>query len=158
MLGPTGLGGNGMMLLPVTLSVAAAAAFGNVALALRIVRIRFSSRISIGDGGRDDLLARSRAHANFAEYVPFALILLALIEAAGGSTTGLGVAGGLLLVARVAHAIGMDRPAPNAWRAGGAMLTWALLVALAAWGLATVVSGWSPAAVTRLPAESVPTA
>ena len=146
------------MFLPVTLTIAAAAALGNLVLAYRIVRVRLKDRILLGDGGRPDLVARTRAQANFVEYVPFVLILMALIEAAGGSPTGLGVAGGVVVAARVAHAIGMDRPTANPLRAGGALLTWAVLLGLALWALTLAWTGGLPAAAPGVPIESGPTA
>ena len=48
--------------------------------------------------------ANLQAHANFAEYVPLALVLLALIE--GGSATSpliIAVLGATLLAARISH-------------------------------------------------------
>ena len=39
------------MLLPVTLTVAAAAGIGNVVLAMRIVQLRLKGKVLIGDGG-----------------------------------------------------------------------------------------------------------
>ncbi len=108
------------MLLPVTLTVAAAAGIGNFVLAMRIVQLRLKGKVLIGDGGDERLLARTRAQANFVEYTPFVLILMALIEAAGGSPRWLAITGGLFVAGRIAHPLGMDRPAPNPWRAGGA--------------------------------------
>ena len=146
------------MILPVTLTVAAVAGLGNLILAYRIVRVRLKGGILLGDGGDAALLARTRAQANFIEYAPFVLILMALIEAAGGGSRWLGIAGGVFVAARVAHAIGMDRPTANPWRAGGALLTWAVLLALSVWGLALASAGGSSTAVPAIPVEVVPTA
>jgi uncharacterized protein len=49
-----------------------------------------------------------RAHANFTEYTPYFLILVALIEMAVGTSMWLWAVVGLFLLARVAHGIGMD--------------------------------------------------
>ena len=125
------------MILPVTLTIAAAAAVINLWLAFRIVPTRLSKKVLIGDAGDQRLHGRMRAHANFAEYAPFVLILMGLIELAGGSPTWLWVAGLVFVFARIAHAIGMDKTTSNAWRAGGALLTWATLALLAGWALAT---------------------
>lgn len=86
-----------------------------------------------GDGapGAAALKIAVRAHANFAEFVPLALILLGAIEAAGaphGLLLGLAVA---LVLARLAHPIGMARAAPNPLRAGGALVTWAVIAVAA---------------------------
>jgi uncharacterized membrane protein YecN with MAPEG domain len=77
-----------------------------------------------------------RAHANFTEYAPFILILMGLIEIAGGSTMGLWIAGVVFVIARIAHAFGMDRTTSSVPRAGGALATWALMAVLAVWALA----------------------
>ncbi len=98
------------MILPVTLTIAAAAAVVNLWLAFRIVPMRVKGNVLIGDNGDALLQGRMRAHANFTEYAPFILILIGLIELAGGSTTWLWIAGAVFVIARVAHAFGMDRP------------------------------------------------
>ncbi len=146
------------MLLPVTLTVAAAAAVGSLILAYRIVRVRLSERVLFGDGGHALLGARIRAQANFVEYMPFILILMALIEAGGGSSRWLGVLGGVIVMGRIAHAIGMDRPTSNPWRAGGALATWTVLFGLALWALALAYGGSAPKTAPVIPIDGTPTA
>ena len=124
------------MILPVTLTIAAAAAVVNLWLAFRIVPIRVKDKVLLGDNGNALLQGRMRAHANFTEYAPFILILLGLIELAGGSTMWLWIAGVVFVIARVAHAFGMDRVTSSVPRAGGALATWALMAVLACWALA----------------------
>lgn len=132
------------MLLPVTLTIAAACAVLALWLAIRVSQVRFAEKVSMGDGGRPLMTARMRAHANFAEHAPFVLILMALVELADGSRTGLWVIGALFVAARIAHALGMERPAPNPWRAGGAIATWLLMAALAGWALTLAYAGSEP--------------
>ncbi|HXH15169.1 MAG TPA: MAPEG family protein [Sphingomonas sp.] len=124
------------MILPVTLTIAAAAAVVNLWLAFRIVPIRLKDKVLLGDNGDTLLQGRMRAHANFTEYAPFILILLGLIELAGGSTLWLWIAGAVFVIARVAHAFGMDRTTSSPARAGGALATWALMALLAGWAVA----------------------
>ena len=89
-----------------------------------------------GDGGDPALLERIRAHGNFAEHVPFLLLLMAGIElSAGHHSAWLWGAGAALLLARIAHAIGLSRPSPNAFRSVGVVLTWLLLIGLSLWAL-----------------------
>ena len=45
-------------------------------LSMRVVQARFRTGTPIGDGGKPEMAAPLRAHANSAEYVPIALILL----------------------------------------------------------------------------------
>jgi uncharacterized membrane protein YecN with MAPEG domain len=96
-----------MIPVPITaLYLAVFAVFGSV-LAFLPGRIRGSTGISIGDGGRSDLLLAMRRHGNFLEYVPYFMIMMLALELNGTSTTwlhGLGVA---MLVARVCHALGL---------------------------------------------------
>ncbi|RXD03524.1 MAPEG family protein [Sphingomonas sp. UV9] len=124
------------MILPVTLTIAAAAAVVNLWLAFRIVTIRLKDKVLLGDNGDTLLQGRMRAHANFTEYAPFILILLGLIELAGGSTLWLWIAGVVFVIARIAHAFGMDRTTSSPARAGGALATWALMALLAVWAVA----------------------
>ncbi len=99
-------------------------------LTLRVVALRQAHKVMIGDGGHDPLLSRIRAHANFAEYVPIILVLMGLIEMRTGVTELLTSTGIVLFVVRIAHAIGMARPAPNPFRIVGAAGTWIILVGL----------------------------
>lgn len=139
------------MVLPVTLSIAAAAAIVNLWLALRIVVGRVRGKVMIGDGGDSRLAAGMRAQSNFVEYAPFVLILMGLIELAGGSPFWLWVLGGAFIVARIGHGLGMMRPAPNIGRAGGAIGTWAILALLAGWGIGLVYTAQAkPVAATTV--------
>lgn len=124
------------VLLPVTLFTAAVLALMCLFLAARVSRTRLKNRISLGDQGNAELLVCIRTHANFVEFVPITLILMALIEATGGSDTVLWGVSGVFILARLAHIIGMPRPAPNIFRAGGAAGTYTVMGGLALWGLA----------------------
>jgi hypothetical protein len=124
------------MPIPATLITAGLLGLVYFILCLRVVQRRFPARIAFGDGGDQDLQERIRAHANFAEYVPFLLVLMAGIElAAGHKAPWLWLAGGTLVLARIAHAIGMSRPSPNIFRAFGWLASWALILALSLWAL-----------------------
>lgn len=105
-------------------------------LSLRVVLQRKSSRIGVGTGGDTALALRVRVHANFAEYVPLALLLLALLELSGTVAWFVWACGLVLLLARVLHAIGLGGSAGYSFgRFGGAVLTFAVLLAMAAMGL-----------------------
>lgn len=128
------------MPLPVTLTIAAACAIVNLWLASRVVPGRLKG-VAVGDGGDPGMTARMRAHANFAEYAPIVLVLLAAIELSGGARWWLWCAGAVFVVGRLAHAIGMTRPSPNPFRAGGILSTWAVTAALAGWALVLAYGG-----------------
>jgi len=120
----------------ITLIIAAALGLLNVWLGVRVLRDRFSNKVSLGDGDMPLIRARMRAHANFNEYVPIALILMALVEMNVGGSRWLWGIGALLVVARVLHPFGLERPAPNPYRMLGAVLTFASLLLLIGWAVA----------------------
>ena len=115
--------------LPITMITAGACGLLFIVLAIRVVQMRATGH-PMGDGGNPDMFTRIRSHANFAEYVPMALILMALLEADGGSVLWLKIAGVALVIMRVFHAIGMPMKAPNFFRASGALGTFLLIVGL----------------------------
>ena len=96
------------MILPITLTIAGAAALLNIWLARRVGQMRLAHKVSIGDAGNEALIARMRAQANFVEYTPFVLILIGLIELAEGSRLWLWIVGVVYILGRIAHGFGMD--------------------------------------------------
>jgi hypothetical protein len=125
------------MILPITLTIAGAAALLNIWLARRVGQVRLAQKISIGDGAHPVLTARMRAQANFVEYTPFFLILLGLVELAVGSRTWLWAVAILFILGRIAHAFGMDRPQPDRLRLRmiGIIVTLGLLLGLALYAI-----------------------
>ena len=119
----------------VTLLFAAALGLINLWLSIRVARARIGRKVMTGDGGDSFVIARMRAHANFNEYVPIALVLMGLIELMGGRGTPLWVIGTMLVIGRLLHPFGMERPAPNPFRAGGIALTVIANVALIGWAI-----------------------
>jgi uncharacterized membrane protein YecN with MAPEG domain len=71
-------------------------------LAWRVIRRR-GHGISLGDGGDPAMLRVIRGHGNFAEYVPLALLLLAILELCNFSVYVLHGLGAMLLVGRLLH-------------------------------------------------------
>ena len=144
------------MILPVTLTIAAACGVLNIWLAVRLVRGRVRGKVLVGDGGDPALLSGMRAHANFIEYAPIVLILMGLIELARGPLVALWVIGALFVLARIAHPLGMTRSAPNPLRAGGALVTWMVTLGLAGWALAIALDAGGTGAATIVPVEAAP--
>lgn len=68
---------------------------------------------SIGDGGSKEMLLSMRRHTNFVEYVPLALLLIALLEMNGVSSTAIHILGAALVVCRIAHAVGIRADTMN---------------------------------------------
>ena len=107
-----------------------------VALAMRVVLHRRATRIGVGHGGDEALTRRVRVHGNFAEYVPLALLLLALLELSGVGAGLLWSFGAALLAGRVLHAIGLGGSSGYSFgRFSGALLTFLVLLAMALLGL-----------------------
>lgn len=122
-------------MLPITLTIAAAATVLHIWLAGRVSQLRRGYRISIGDGGNEALHRRIRAHGNYIENMPIVLILLALLELAGGDARLLWGAAIIFIVARLLHAFGMDRTPPSKLRMFGMMGSILALVILAGYAV-----------------------
>jgi uncharacterized membrane protein YecN with MAPEG domain len=119
-------------MLPVTAFHAGLLGFGFLYLSLRVVQQRHAYRLALGTQHR--LVERAvRAHGNFAEYVPLALVMMALAEANGLPDWALHVLGVVLLAGRAAHAYGISRePEEMKWRSIGMGLTFTMLGAASA--------------------------
>ncbi len=98
------------MVLQTTLCLAAAAAVINIWLSIRAGKMRSVHKISIGDGGNEQLIRRMRAQANFIEQTFVTLILFGLVEAAGRGGQWLAPLGAVFMLGRLAHMFGMDEP------------------------------------------------
>src|SRR3546814_10300537 len=96
------------IMLPVTLSSAAAAAIINIWLMIRVGQVRTSEKVSVGDGGNEKVIRRMRAHGNFVESAPFVVLLVGVIELAGKGQPWLAYVAGIYFLGRVAHGVGMD--------------------------------------------------
>ena len=77
-------------------------------LTVQVIRGRYRTRTSLGNGGDPALERAIRAHANFAEYVPLILILLLLLELQGAWPWLIHLLGLLLLIGRASHAFGIS--------------------------------------------------
>ncbi len=98
-------------------------------LSLRVLQNRKSVKVSLGDGGNTLLQRAIRGHANFAEYVPLALLLLAILELSRFSIYALHAIGIALVVARLLHGYALGfRLEFRFGRYWGAMLTFAVLI------------------------------
>ncbi len=99
-----------------------------IALGIRVIAARRSAGIALGDGGDPALLRRQRVHANFAEYVPFAIVLMLLAEQGGAPAPIIHGMGLMLIVGRTIHAVGVSgTPERMALRVAGMALTFAAL-------------------------------
>ncbi|MEM6775185.1 MAG: MAPEG family protein [Pseudomonadota bacterium] len=78
-----------------------------VALSVRTLRLRRRLQIAVGDGGSAEMLRAMRVHANFAEYTPIALLLIAMAELNGVDALLIHALGIALLLGRLSHAWGV---------------------------------------------------
>lgn len=111
-------------------------------LTMRVVLHRNVYKVGVGTGGDAVLTRKVRVHGNFSEYVPLALLMLAMLELSATPATLLWVFGIALLLARVLHAIGLGSSAGYSFgRFSGALLTFATLVAMALYGIWRFAAG-----------------
>jgi uncharacterized membrane protein YecN with MAPEG domain len=92
-----------MTILP---AYASMLAFLFVYLSIRTIRARRSLGIGLGHEENPVMLRAMRVHANFAEYVPFALLLVFLVESSAARPLLVHALGATLVVARLSHAFG----------------------------------------------------
>ena len=111
-----------------------------VVLSFRTIGARRAAKVEIGDGSDRELLRRMRVHANFAEYVPIALILMALAETMKPGALLLHGIGLMLLVGRIVHAYALSQsPHILQLRVAGMVGTLTAIMAAAAICLASAV-------------------
>jgi len=128
-----------MIVLPVTLAAAAAAAVLNIWLSSPIRAVRRALGINVGDGGNEALQRRMRAQLNYVENTAFVLMLIAAIELAGRGSWWLSLVAAAYFLGRVAHGFGMDG---GKWKVGRMIGTLAtMLVQLGLAVVAALVAG-----------------
>lgn len=112
-----------------------------IALSFNIIRLRFTLKIGLGDGGEQQLIKAIRIHGNFAEYMPLALILLAGFELSGAESLWVHLFGSILFLGRIAHAIGLNQSVGTSKpRAFGVISLFIVLLVLAVANIYAFVS------------------
>jgi uncharacterized membrane protein YecN with MAPEG domain len=102
-----------------------------VRLTFAVIKLRRKNRISVGDGGNEELQLAIRAHANAVEYIPMLLFMLLALELNGAPKILIHLSGIALLIGRVLHAFAL--PAKDLRkRVLGMQITIILLIGLAA--------------------------
>lgn len=96
-----------------------------VALSIRISMLRMRHRVSLGDGGHDDLQRAIRAHGNTAEHAPIFILLLLLAEAGNAPMAIIWTLAIVFVAARVMLVTGLLSSALSKRRRIGAGLTYA---------------------------------
>ena len=80
-----------------------------VGLSVRTIKLRRKGQIAVGDIGHPELQRAARVHANFAEYVPLALLLIFMVEMRGAATYWVDALALCLLIGRISHAYGVSQ-------------------------------------------------
>ena len=120
------------MRVPITGLYAGLCAVILLALAVRVILLRWSTKTGIGDGGDRRLARAIRIHGNAIEYVPIALILMLAAELSGAAPALLHGCGIALVAARISHALGLSRTAgTSAGRMLGTTATFGVILVLA---------------------------
>ncbi len=89
--------------LPITSVYAAVFGLFLIPITIFVGLRRIKTATSFLDGGDETLLRRIRGHANFLEYVPFALLLMGLAELNAAPAALMHAIGATLLIARTVH-------------------------------------------------------
>lgn len=93
--------------MPITALVAGIFALLVVPLSVQVSLRRLKANAVFGDAGDKTLRQRIRAHGNFIEYAPLAVIALGLVEYRGGADWLVWSLAMGFVFSRVAHAVGM---------------------------------------------------
>jgi len=127
------------MPLPTTAAYASILALIVVALAINVTVHRAKLKVPLGDGGNPDMLRMIRLHGNAIEYLPLAIVLMAIYEINGGWHWALNAIGIVLIVARLLQSWNMWNTAIAGFgRISGQSLTWLSIAALAVLNLLKV--------------------
>ena len=99
-----------------------------IVLSVRTLTLRRRFGVAIGPGD-EPLLARAvRAHGNFTEYVPLALLLLLLVDLESNNSMLLHGLGLMLVVGRASHAYGVSQVREDfRFRVAGMALTFTVM-------------------------------
>jgi uncharacterized membrane protein YecN with MAPEG domain len=94
-------------------------------LSLLVVRQRRRHGVALGDGDVPELARAIRAFGNATEYVPAALVGIAVLATVEAPPLAVHLTGLLLFVSRVLHGVGLSRSGEaSLLRAIGVTMTW----------------------------------
>jgi uncharacterized protein len=116
-----------MQTIHITLFFVGVLALIQCALTALVIARRLKAKVSLLDGGDKLLTNRMRAHGNFTETVPIAIIMMAFLEMRGIPSAWLWVIGTSLTFGRMLHAVGLITRKPSWGRPIGMGLTVAVI-------------------------------
>ena len=132
-------------MLLVTSIIAAVLTVIFIKLSFAVIGLRRKNKVGLGSGGHDDLERAIRAQGNFAEYVPFGIILIACLELNGAPWWLVALPGITLTIGRLFHAVGINQPPPDfSKRVLGMKFTFNTLISLVVLNLGWVVYKLGP--------------
>ena len=112
-----------------------------IVLSARVIAGRRLQKVALGVEGNPELLRRARVQGNFAEYVPLALVLMALAELQGTAPWLIHGIGTALFAGRLVHAFGVSRtPEDYRFRVTGMTLTFGAIAVAAVTNLARAIT------------------
>jgi len=105
-----------------------------IALSIRVVLARRRFRVGLGVGTEEGMQQAVRVQANFAEYVPLAVVLLVMAELTDMPIIAVHAAGIVLVTSRLLHAWGLSQsPGRTFGRFYGTAGTWLVIIVLSVW-------------------------
>ena len=118
-------------MLLITSIIAAILTIIFIKLSFAVIGLRRKNKVGLGSGGHEDLERAIRTQANFAEYIPLGVILIACLELNGAPWWLVAIPGVSLIIGRLIHAKGMNTPPPDfSKRVLGMKFTFFTLIAL----------------------------
>ena len=132
-------------MLLVTSIIAAVLTAIFIKLSFAVIGLRRTNKVGLGNGGHEGLERAIRAQGNFAEYVPFGILLIACLELNGAPWWLVTIPGITLIVGRLLHVVGINTPPPDfSKRVLGMKFTFmtliALIVANVCWSISKLVA------------------
>ncbi len=100
-----------------------------VVLSANVARQRKPKQIGLGDGGDKDIFRAMRIHGNFVENAPLVMAALVMLPLLGAQTWMIHLVGGMIVIGRVLHAIGISQSAGASFgRIFGMVLTYSSML------------------------------
>lgn len=127
-------------LLHIAPSYAALLALIYAYLSFRVIKQRRKAKVAIGDGNNPQLKRAIAVHNNFAQYVPFSLLLITFLELNQASSYVLHGLCITLLGGRIIHAYGLSQEKENfRLRQVGMVMSFTVLIASSVFILMQVI-------------------
>jgi uncharacterized protein len=104
-------------------------------LSLKVIKLRRSKKVILGDGGETELQYAIRAQGNATEYIPICLILLVLLELSGINIWLVHLGGIAIIIGRLLHAKGLLTQSLS-YRVLGMQFTFITIITLASLNIA----------------------